>query len=79
MSSEVATWFYRGPNRDEYLARIREDGAATPDVFWEASRHWAPYLALDISHGVRRISETEALSVVPGLTREALHAPAPDL
>lgn len=70
----MSTQFYRGPNRDNYLARVRNDGAAVPEIFFENSRTWNPYPDLDPQTEAREIDATEALTVIDGMTAEELEA-----
>ncbi len=61
----MATQVYKGPNRNRYLARIRDNGAAVPEMFGSIA-HFGLRPGARRAHGAHPISEQEALTVVDG-------------
>ena len=57
------------------LARIRNSGAAVPEVFDERRREWANYPDLDDLTDARPITVSDALRLIPGLTQDELELP----
>jgi hypothetical protein len=70
----MAIQFYRGPNRDSYLARV-DSASQAREVLWENPYRWAPYPELDTLTEAVPISRERALQWAPGVTEALLDAP----